>query len=407
MFPDVDADVAATDATELKAQIDAGEPVAILDTREAAAYQSWNISAENVQTVNIPYHRFMDGLTPDLEARLPSTEPGQSIYVVCGKGISSVYVAEVLVAGGYDATNLDDGMEGWATLYEYGEMALPTGTVVRQYQRPSSGCLGYMIISDGSAAVVDPLRAFTDRYVADAADAGVSIEYVLDTHVHADHISGLRELAEESGAVPVAPSGAVARGMELPDAGRVVEGGERLVVGGANLAVRHTPGHTSGMTTYRVDDSVALTGDALFIDSVARPDLEEGAAGAEEAASVLYETLHERLLSLPDDTLIAPAHHSGETAPREDGTYMATVGELTESLALLGVNGETFTQKVLADMPPRPANFQEIIETNLGQRVTSPAQAFTMELGPNNCAAGSGSTAADESTETTASSEGA
>ena len=406
MFPDVDADVAATDATELKARIDAGEPVAILDTRETDAYQSWNISAENVQAVNIPYHQFMEGLTPELESELPNTAPGQSIYVVCGKGISSVYVAELLVAGGYDATNLDDGMEGWATLYEYGELRLPSGTLVRQYQRPSSGCLGYMIISEGSAAVVDPLRAFTDRYVADAAAADLSIDYVLDTHVHADHISGLRELAEESGAVPVAPAGAIARGMELPEAGRVVEGGERLVVGGADLAVRHTPGHTSGMTTYRVDDSVALTGDALFIDSVARPDLEEGAAGAEEAAAVLYETLQERLLSLPDDTLIAPAHHSGATAPRADGTYMATVGELTESLALLGANRETFVQKVLADMPPRPANFQEIIETNLGERVTSPAEAFTMELGPNNCAAGSAATEED-ATESTASSGGA
>ncbi len=99
-----------------------------------------------------------------------------------------------------------DGMEGWARLYEAREISCDAATVL-QYRRPSSGCLGYMIISDGSAAVVDPLRAFTDRYSADAADRDASITHAIDTHVHADHVSGVRRLAVETGAEPIRPNG--------------------------------------------------------------------------------------------------------------------------------------------------------------------------------------------------------
>jgi glyoxylase-like metal-dependent hydrolase (beta-lactamase superfamily II) len=388
MFPDVDAEVEATLAADLKERIDAGESVAILDTRARADFGAWHIDAPNVTTANVPYFEFLDGLTDDLATRVPEPTGGEPVYVVCAKGKSSQFVAELLAEAGHEATNLADGMRGWARLYEYTDITLPTGTLVRQYRRPSSGCLAYMIVSEGSAAVVDPLRAFTDRYLVDAEELGARVEFVLDTHVHADHVSGLRELADAAEATMVLPVAAAERGATYADAARLVEGGERIPVSDATLSVRHTPGHTSGMTTYRVDDHVAMTGDTLFVDSVARPDLEEGDEGAEDAAHVLYDTLQERLLTLPDDTLVAPAHFGNATEPREDGAYLAAVGELAGSLSLLGVDGETFTERVLADMPPRPANYETIIETNLGRATASDEDAFTMELGPNNCAAG-------------------
>jgi glyoxylase-like metal-dependent hydrolase (beta-lactamase superfamily II) len=384
-FPEVDAEVEATDAEDLKRRVDAGESVAIVDTREPEDFETWHIEAPTVTNVNLPYHEFFDGLDADLEARIPDAE---TIYVVCAIGRSSEYVAKVLTKAGYHATNLADGMEGWARLYEHTDVTLPTGTLVRQYRRPSSGCLAYMVVSEDEAAVVDPLRAFTDQYLVDADELGVRIEYVLDTHVHADHVSGLRELADAAGATMVLPRAAAERSATYADEARLVEGGERLPLGNTAIAVRHTPGHTSGMTTYRVDDAIAMTGDTLFVDSVARPDLEEGDEGATAAAEQLYETLQERVLTLPDDTLVAPAHYGGDTEPREDGAYLTTVGEVTASLALLGVDRETFVERVLADMPPRPANYEEIIETNLGRATASDEDAFTMELGPNNCSAG-------------------
>jgi glyoxylase-like metal-dependent hydrolase (beta-lactamase superfamily II) len=141
------------------------------------------------------------------------------------------------------------------------------------------------------------------------------------------------------------------------------------------------------MTSYLVDDAVLFTGDGLFVESVARPDLEEGDDGAPEAARQLYESLQERVLALPDDVLVGGAHFSDAAEPAEDGSYTATIGELTEQMDALGLEREEFVDLVLSDMPPRPANYTEIIETNLGQQEADDQEAFELELGPNNCAA--------------------
>ncbi|MDZ7745700.1 MAG: MBL fold metallo-hydrolase [Halobacteriales archaeon] len=385
MFPETDAEIEPTTAAELKSRIDAGEAVMLLDTRAESEYETWHIEGERVTTVNVPYFEFLDGFDADLVADVPTDEP---VVVVCAKGKSSEFVAELLADAGYDTSNLADGMRGWARLYEHTDIELPSGTLVRQYRRPSSGCLAYMIVNGREAAVVDPLRAFTDRYVADARELDATIEYVLDTHIHADHVSGLRELAAETDATMIIPAAAAARGVVDADEMRTVDGGDSLAVGEATIAVRPTPGHTSGMTTYRVDDHVALTGDTLFLDSVARPDLEEGDSGARAAAEQLYETIHERLLTLPGDTLVGPAHFGDAATAREDGAHLAPLGTVIDRLPLLGVDKETFVDRVLTDMPPRPANYEEIIAANLGRTTVSDDDAFTMELGPNNCAAG-------------------
>ncbi|WP_435064156.1 MBL fold metallo-hydrolase [Halobaculum sp. EA56] len=384
-FPETEADVEPTSAESLKQRIDAGDHVTLLDTRARSEFEAWHIGGDSVTTVNVPYFEFLDGVDDELVADVPADEP---VVVTCAKGRSSEFVAGLLADAGYDTSHLADGMRGWARLYEHTDVELPTGTLVRQYRRPSSGCLAYMIVSDGTAAVVDPLRAFLDRYETDAADLGADIEYVLDTHIHADHVSGLRELAGATGATAVLPAAAADRGVNYTEAVTTVRDGETIAVGGATLSVRATPGHTSGMTAYRVDDELALTGDTLFIDSVARPDLEEGDAGARAAAEQLYETLHERLLTLPDDTLVAPAHFGETTASRPDGAYLASLEALHGELDLLGLDRETFVERVLEDMPPRPANYEDIIATNLGRASADEDEAFTMELGPNNCAAG-------------------
>ncbi|WP_053947961.1 MBL fold metallo-hydrolase [Halolamina sediminis] len=392
-FPTPDADVETVNPETLKDRIDAGEDVTLLDARMQSDYEEWRIDGENVTSINIPYFEFLeDEVDEDVLEQIPDD---REVTVLCAKGGASEFVAGTLAELGYDVNHLEDGMNGWASIYEAVEVERYDGAgTLLQYQRPSSGCLGYLLYDDGEAAIIDPLRAFTDRYLDDADDLGVDLQHALDTHIHADHISGVRDLDAE-GVEGVIPEAAVDRGVTYGDDLTTAADGDTFEVGEATIEAVYTPGHTTGMTSYLVDGSLLATGDGLFIESVARPDLEEGDDGAPDAARMLYESLQERVLTLPDDTLIGGAHFSDAAEPAADGTYTAPIGELVEEMDALTMDEDDFVDLILSDMPPRPANYEDIIATNLGQNVVDDEEAFTLELGPNNCAASQDSLAGD------------
>ncbi|VTT85851.1 Zn-dependent hydroxyacylglutathione hydrolase [Halorubrum sp. DM2] len=392
-FPTPDVEVASVEPETLKDRIDAGEDMTLLDARMRSDYEEWRIDGENVTSINVPYFEFLDDeIDDDVLDQIPDD---REVTVLCAKGGASEYVAGTLAERGYDIDHLEDGMNGWASIYETVEVTDYDGAgTLLQYQRPSSGCLGYLLYDDGEAAIIDPLRAFTDRYLDDAEDLGVDLQYALDTHVHADHISGVRALDDE-GVEGVIPEAAVDRGVTYADELTAAEDGDTFRVGDATIEAVSTPGHTTGMTSYLVDGSLLATGDGLFVESVARPDLEEGDDGAPDAARILYESLQERVLTLPDDTLIGGAHFSDAAEPAADGTYTAPIGDLVEEMDALTMDEQEFVDLILSDMPPRPANYEDIIATNLGQNAVDDEEAFTLELGPNNCAASQESLAGD------------
>lgn len=391
-FPTPETPIDALEPTVLKDRIDAGEQVTVLDARMPGDFQEWHIGGENVDIVNVPYFEFMDGVDDDILGQIPHGDP---LVVLCAKGGASEFVAGALADAGRDVVHLEDGMNGWARILERVEVTTYDGPgVVYQYQRPSSGCLSYLVVSDGVAAVIDPLRSFSNRYLADAEKLGATLLYAFDTHIHADHISGVRTL-DDAGVRGILPAPALDRGVADADVIEAIDDGDTLDVGEATIEAVHTPGHTSGMTSYLVGGALLATGDGLFTESVARPDLEEGDEGAAAAARTLHETLHQRILTLPSKTVIAPAHFSSAATAAEDGSYTATVGDLTDRMSALSLDKEAFVELVLADMPPRPANYEVIIETNLGQQSVGDDEAFELELGPNNCAASQGSLADD------------
>jgi len=371
------------DPSTLYEWISAERPVTIVDIRNRSEFEEWHISGPSVTVTNIPAYDFIDDENDAVLQRLPNGDP---LVIVCAEGKSSALIAGWLTDHGFDARNLDAGMEGWARVYDSREVAGYEGPgTLYQYYRPSSGCLGYMLTDGDEAAVFDPLQAFTDRYLADAAERAVDLVYAFDTHIHADHVSGVRALVAE-GAEGMVPSPAIDRGVTYESAITGVEDGDTVTVGSATIEAVHTPGHTTGMTSYLLAGSVLLTGDGLFTESVARPDLEEGDEGAPEAATELYRSIQERIRELPGDTIIAGGHTSEAAEAGPDGTYTAELDDLLADLSVLNLGESEFVERILTDMPPRPANFERIIAINLGQAEADREEAFELELGPNNCA---------------------
>ena len=158
----------------------------------------------------------------------------------------------------------------------------------------------------------------------------------------------------------------------------LVEDGDEFRVGDLILTAVALPGHTTEMLGYALDD-VVFTGDTVFRDSVARPDLEAGDDGAEEHARLLSRTLRNELLPLPDDTRLCPGHFTPGTAATDDGTYTLRVGDVESRVGDLATDEEAFVEFVLRDMPPRPANFEEIIAINLGQQDADDEEAFELD----------------------------
>jgi glyoxylase-like metal-dependent hydrolase (beta-lactamase superfamily II)/rhodanese-related sulfurtransferase len=213
----------------------------------------------------------------------------------------------------------------------------------------------------GRAVVVDPRRDI-DEYVRDAADAGLTIELVIETHFHADFLSGHLELAEATGAEIGFSSVAET---EFPS--RKLADGERISLGDVVLEIRHTPGHTpesiSVVVWEHADDDApygVLTGDTLFIGDVGRPDLLASIGFTkEELAEQLYDSLHEQLLTLPDSTRVYPAHGAGSACGKNLSTdTWSTIGEQrTTNYALLAESKETFFDLVTEGQPPAPSYF--------------------------------------------------
>ncbi len=213
----------------------------------------------------------------------------------------------------------------------------------------------------GRAVVVDPRRDI-DEYVRDAAADGLTIELAIETHFHADFLSGHLELAAATGAEIAYSSVAET---EFPS--RKLADGERISLGDVQLEIRHTPGHTpesiSIVVWEHADDEVpygVLTGDALFIGDVGRPDLLASLGFTrDELAHQLYDSLHEQLLTLPDATRVYPAHGAGSACGKNLSTdTWSTIGDQrVNNYALVAPDKETFVALVTEGQPPAPSYF--------------------------------------------------
>jgi glyoxylase-like metal-dependent hydrolase (beta-lactamase superfamily II) len=241
----------------------------------------------------------------------------------------------------------------------------------RQLLNDETACASYLLgcATHRQLAVVDPHVDLVDEYVALAEAQGAAITAVLDTHVQADHVSGLTELVARTGATGYLPEGA---GVEFDH--HPLADGETVTLGNTAVAAVSTPGHALAHHAYLVTDRTrgddpwfVLTGDALLVGDAGRPDLHaHGEHTVEEMARALYRSLTERLLTLPDHLVLYPSHYSGSVCGRGlSANPISTIGfERRHNRALQSDSEDAFVEALVRDMPPAPEGQAAIVAAN-------------------------------------------
>ena len=302
--------------------------------------------------------------------------------MICHAGIGSRRVAAALGGAFAEVLSVTRGMIGWSRVLRADAVAVDAPFEVVQLRREARGCLSYLVIAAGEALVVDPAPDIAP-YLEEAAARGARVTRVFDTHIHADHVSGARALAEETGAALHLSAAALPRGLRYASGVETVADGDLLPLGGEDVRVVALPGHTTDMTGLLVGEAALIGGDSLFTDSVARPDLEAGDAHADEAARDLFDTLGGPVAALPDAITLLPCHYAGG---RLSGPVAPALGEVRARVGELSLGREAFVERILAQIPPTPSNHLRIIAVNLGEEMPADEVA-RLEVGVNSCAA--------------------
>ena len=397
--------------SDLKKKIDNNEDVFILDVRTPQEYESWRLSYDRHRTPKlIP----VDSLLAQGSHLIKEIPKDKEIITICAHGIRSMAAANFLNQLGYNVKSLSGGMAGWNKVYDVAQVPVPSQASFRiwQIRRVSKGCMGYMISStqDKKAVVIDPSREIYESFLKVAEDNGLLIVKVIDTHQHADHVSGVTKLVKSiktntnQEIFAYFSSSEEYSGNENTGLYNIKYIGDRDVIEvGANvkLKVIHTPGHTKGSMSLFIESSTLnqdrdetegnivpyhyylFTGDTLFIDGIGRPDLRDE---ARDFAGLLYETYHQKIDKLPPNTLILPAHFNAASITLKHGIPIyETIESLKKKIRLLSMNKEEFVSLVTETVPPKPMNYKTIISINKKMLPYDEVEIPDLEAGPNSC----------------------
>ena len=371
---------------EFVASVERGEPQQVLDVRAQERLAGGRVDL-------VPADRFFNIRGSQLMAtddlRSTGIDPDRPLTIVCGFGNDSLKLARRFVEQGFPARSLAGGMVSWGELEIPRELSAPPGAErLIQFDRIGKGALGYVLISDGDALVIDPPRhpvAFHEVVEM----AGARIAAVADTHAHADYISGGPSLAAAVGApYYLHPKDAV-----YPYDGRrgliefePLEEGAEIRVGRVTVTAHHFPGHTEGSIVYRIGDTCALTGDLLFVGSVGRPDLGER---TEEWTAVLWRSLERARREWPADLLVLPAHYGSHEERAPDRSVAATLAEIpTRNEPFAIADEESFTRWIMARAGSFPEQYKRIKAINIGLEQVGGDEARELDSGRNECALG-------------------
>lgn len=359
------------DTATLCSWLASGKKVSVLDIRPLQERNEWYIPG-SIHVDAYDKLKTTDASALE-EVRFDKAVP---VVTVCAGGKTSVVAAHLLAKKGYDVYSLSQGMKGWSLAWNIAHQAFD-GFEVWQVRRTGKGCLSYIIASNKEAIIIDASLP-REVYAQLVHQHHLSVEYVIETHIHADHLSRSKEIAHYF-QVP----------LWLPVPNKVqfefnpVKADTIFSIGSVVLKSIPTPGHTLESFSFYIDNKILITGDTLFTNGVGRPDLKSNTEESREKAHLLYQSLR-KLLSLPHNVTILPAHTS-KPAEFDNRLIKTTIGEAKNNIPLLRGSEEEFITSVLQKIPPTPPNFLSIVEKNIAGNYEG-INPIDLEAGANRCA---------------------
>ncbi|MCL2459586.1 MAG: MBL fold metallo-hydrolase [Desulfobulbus sp.] len=377
-------------AKDLFHWLSTGADMVVLDVRSPKDFARFRVEGPRPFTlVNISYYDFMED-EEDAVARVPRN---RAVRIVCAKENSARYVAEILDRHGFDQIGyLQNGISSWGNLLVLRRIGGGTDYELFQFIRPGKASCSYGLISGKEMMLFDPSRNL-DFYLEFAVHQGCMVTKTFETHLQADYIAGSRNIARQTGATFYANDG------DFKDSNNPytpLQDGEiqRFSLGGPDVRVVFTPGHTPGSTSYLIDERFLLSGDTIFIDSVGRPDL---GGQAEEWAMMLYETI-QSIKGFDPELQVLPGHYIDWREADENLVFARSLGRVLErNRAIYEIdNPAAFIAFIKENMRPQPEEYAIIRLVNANLREEEQERQEELDLGKNECAA-SGDTKAWES----------
>ncbi|QNK61021.1 MBL fold metallo-hydrolase [Pedobacter sp. PAMC26386] len=358
------------DTNTLRNWLAAGKEVLIIDVRPAQEREEWFIPG----SIHFDVYDQLKANALDIfkDMELNQTIP---VVTVCAGGKTSLLAANILQQQGFEVYSLKGGMKAWSLSWNTAEISFPDFKVI-QLRRTGKGCLSYLIATGGEAIVVDASLP-VEVYQEILQKQNLRLKYVIETHIHADHLSRSKQLAEMNEV-----------SLHLPMPNQVnfdfipIDATTVLALGQIRIQAIHTPGHTLESTCYLVNDQVLLTGDTLFINGVGRPDLKADIDEAQLRSVMLYQSLR-IILALPEEIIMIPGHISQPI--NFDNTVIQTTIGIVKNNIIFRFSEEDFIETILLRIPPVPTNYLSIVEKNL-KGDFSEINSVELEAGPNRCA---------------------
>jgi glyoxylase-like metal-dependent hydrolase (beta-lactamase superfamily II)/rhodanese-related sulfurtransferase len=355
----------------LRTWLETGKEVSILDIRPIEERTEWFIPGSI-------YFNAYDKLKANNPNALQGLHLDKTIPIVtiCAGGKTSLIAAEQLKEQGFEAYSLQGGMKEWSLSWNTAKLSFLDFEVI-QFRRTGKGCLSYIITSNNEAIAVDaslPVEAYQEFLSSEK----LTLKHVIETHIHADHLSRSKQLAEKN-SVP----------LSLPIPNKLsfkfepITGTTVFNAGNIKIKAIQTPGHTVESTSYLINDKVLLTGDTLFINGVGRPDLKANNDEAKLKSKMLYQSL-QKLLLLDENIIVMPAHTS-QPIDFDNIPIQTTISNIKKNVAMLQLKEEEFINTILQRIPPTPANYLSIVENNI-KGDFSDINPVDLEAGANRCA---------------------